>query len=436
MSSIENTIPNDTEIELQDRYVVYRETGDFSMLPYHTILRAQKFLQKIGVVEVELIDRRFTDGVPVFRLNEAPAKPKCHRQACKWVAPPTTLNNPPRESFGKGMTIEQSKASAMMEAVERYCAQQFPHSHIVTASYEELRSHAIRPSEFSFPTLPLKCENCVERNNRCFQELVKVCQEWTWGYSLIKKSPVLVPSSLIYYPYISRTNTSFIFNDTGGLSAGNTMEEAILQGIAEVIERDALYYAFNLENIVNMPKLTINSPENSHIHKFITEVLPPERFFSFHIWNKELELNIPTFTAFVCYRIWNRRHYFGGSGTILEKEVGLLRALTELQQQKVMKKAFVDFDTRNLVSSSNLKLPDTISLDKIPNQSTGNIRKDIEIYLDRLSRNNTDIIVINLTHPEIKIPVVRVIIPKLISYSGNPIKESIFLQIMEERTSA
>lgn len=71
----------------------------------------------------------------------------------------------------------------------------------------------------------------------------------------------------------------------------------------------------------------------------------------------------------------------------------------------------------------------------MPNQSMVNVRKDIVLYLDRLSRNNTDIIHINLTHPEIKIPVVRVIMPKLISYSGHAMNESIFIQIMEERTS-
>lgn len=434
MHSIGNTIPDDVEIELEDRKIIYSETGSYTTLPSETILRVQEILQRIGIVRIEMIDPRYTDGVPIFRINEAPVKSKCHRQLCQWGLPPRTLDNPPRESLGKGMSFEQSKASALMEAVERYCAQQFPHSHIVVADYEEVRDYATHSSEFSFPILPLKCEYCLERNHWCFRELVKVSQEWSWGFSLTKKIPVLVPSSLVYYPYISGKNRSFVFNDTGGLSAGNTIEEAILQGIAEVIERDALYYAFNRENIMNMPMLNMNSNKNEHIKKFITEILPPEKFFCFKIWNTELELNVPTFTAFMCHQIGNSRHYFGGSGTSLNHEVALLRALTEMEQQKVMKKAFLNFGINKLVSNIHLSLSETIKLDEIANQSTANTRADIEIYLDRLSKKNIDVIVINLTHPEIKIPVVRVIIPKLISYCGNPIKESVFLHIMQDKT--
>jgi ribosomal protein S12 methylthiotransferase accessory factor len=425
-----NVIPGNLSIELRDGKIIHTETGSYTVLPPDTIITAEEVFERIGVVSVEQINPKFTDGVPIFRLNEASGKAKCHRQACQWAPPPTPLNNPPKESFGKGMTLEQSKASAMMEAVERYCGQRFPHSRVIKATYEEVRDYAIHPSEFNLPTLPLKCENCVERNRGCFQELQNVCQEWTWGYSLITKAPVLIPSAVVYYPYISESNISFIFNDTGGLSAGNTLEEAILQGIAEVIERDALYYAFNLDNLRSMPMVNFKNTKNRHIRKFITEVLPPERIFAFYIQNKNLELNIASFGAFICYKIGSEHSYFGGSGTSLNPEIALLRALTELEQQKVRQKVFVEFDPGDLLSHNGLRREDAINLEAIPNQSTDDIRKDIELYLDRLLINDTDVIIINLTHPEIGIPVVRVVIPKLISYSGSPIKESVFINMI------
>jgi ribosomal protein S12 methylthiotransferase accessory factor len=221
-----------------------------------------------------------------------------------------------------------------------------------------------------------------------------------------------------------------VFNDTGGLSAGNTLEEAILQGIAEVIERDALYYAFNLGNLSSMPMVTFENTKNRHIQKYIAEVLPQEGIFAFYIQNKGLELNIASFGAFVCYEIGNERHYFGGSGTSLNPETALLRALTELEQQKIRQKVFVEFDSKDLVSHHGLRREDATDLSEIPNQSTDDIRKDIELYLDRLSENDTDVIIINLTHPEIGIPVVRVVVPKLISYSGSPIRETVFLNVI------
>jgi len=71
------------------------------------------------------------------------------------------------------------------------------------------------------------------------------------------------------------------------------------------------------------------------------------------------------------------------------------------------------------------------SLEENSNQSTGNVKKDIEICLDRLLKNDMDVIVVDLTHPEIGIPVVRVLIPQLISYLGSPIKESFLRDIMK-----
>ncbi|HZK40172.1 MAG TPA: YcaO-like family protein [Atribacterota bacterium] len=429
--SIKNTMPNNIEIELRDGEVVYSETGSYTTLPSDTIKKAEGVLQKIGVERVELINPKFTDGVPIFRLNEAPVKAKCHRQACQWSHPPTPLNNPPRESFGKGMTIEQSKASAMMEAIERYCGQRFPHSKIINASYKEVRDYTIHLSEFNFPSLPLKCENCPARNNECFQELLNVCQEWSWGYSLINKKLVLIPAALVYYPYISTSNISFMFNDTGGLSAGNTLGEAILQGIAEVIERDALYHAFNLGNLKDMPMLNINGTKNRYIQKFINRI-SPENIFAFHIKNENLKIGVSTVSAFICYSMRDGHHYFGGSGTSLDPEVALLRALTELEQQKVRQKALIKFDPNYLLAHNSIEPGKSISIMKIPNQSTGNIRSDIELYLNSLSKNNTDVIVVDLTQNEIKVPVVRVVIPKLISYSGSVIKESVLLDAIKK----
>jgi ribosomal protein S12 methylthiotransferase accessory factor YcaO len=83
------------------------------------------------------------------------------------------------------------------------------------------------------------------------------------------------------------------------------------------------------------------------------------------------------------------------------------------------------------VSHSSRKREVFIALEDIPNQSTYDRSKDIELYLDRLSINDTDVVITNLSHSKIGIPVVRVVIPKLISYSESPIKELLFLDTMK-----
>ena len=418
-------MPEEGRVTLQDREIIYRETGSYTLFPAQTVRNAERVLGKIGVDTVEQIDARYTDGIPIVRVNRADVKAKCHRQACHWAAPPTPLNNPPRECFGKGMTPDQSRASAMMEAVERYCAQRFEHSGIVYAGFEQIRKNAIDLSVFKFPDLPVKCENCLEADYDCYQDLAKVAQEWTWGYSLLASKAVLVPAALVYYPYISDDYISFIFNDTGGLSAGNTIEEAILQGIAEVIERDALYYAFNLDRLNDMPRVDLKNITNGYVRQFL-ELLPPEAVFAYHIRNSGWDLPIATFSAFICYQIKGQHLYFGGSGTSLDPTAALLRALTELQQQKVRQKIFFEFDSKNLVLHEQTGLIPFNSVEQNLYKSTSNVKEDIAIYLDMLGMNRMDVIVVNLYHPDIGIPVVRVIIPQMISYSGSPIKESVF----------
>jgi len=427
---LEGTIPANIEITLQNREIIHSETGSHVIMPKDTISTAEGFLKQIGIDVIEQVDLEITDGVPVYKINKAPKKAKCHRQACLLAPPPTSLNRPPRECFGKGMTVQQSKASALMEAVERYSGQRFPHHNIIEASYEVVKSYAIHPSEFVVPGLSPKCRYCGYKDSSCFQDLEKVSQEWSWGYSLIRKSPVLVPSAMVFYPYISKNKISFVFNDTGGLSAGNTIEEAILQGIAEVIERDALYYSFNLGNITCMQMIDFQTTKNKYFRQFLEQVLPPESLYVYYIRNANLDINIPSFSAFICYETEDGLRYFGGSGTSLDVDTALLRALTEIEQQKVRQGASKKFERSVLVKHHCLKRSEYTKLEELPSQSTINIRSDIELFLDIISKVNTDVIVVNLTHPELAIPVVRILIPRLISYSGSEIKESYLLDAM------
>ncbi|KJS12255.1 MAG: hypothetical protein VR67_03575 [Peptococcaceae bacterium BRH_c8a] len=426
----ESTVTDKVGIALKSRMVCYRETGSYSILPAETVKRVSAVNQKIGINTVDLINPLYTDGVPIYRVNNAFDRAKCHRALFLWSSPPTPLNNPVRENYGKGMTAEQSKASAMMEAVERFCGQRFSHQPLLRGEYEDVRNIAVNPFEFSFPTLPLKCLYCRARERMCFQDLSHVCREWTWGYSLVRNKPILVPAAMVFYPYMSAENISFIFNDTGGLAAGNTIEEALLQGIAEIIERDALYQTFNLEDPENMNVIDFSMAGSPHIQKFIREVLPAKSVFAFKVANNKLGTDISTYTAFTCY-LDNKRRFFGGSGTSLDPEAGLLRALTEMEQQKVRQKVWRRFNPERMVQHGRARNGCMTCINDIPNQSASDIKTDLELYLSEFEKRRIEVIAVDLTHPDVGIPVVRVIIPKLISYSGSLIKEAILTHIMQ-----
>ncbi len=71
--------PDSIAIELRDGTIINSETGNFTLLPSVTIQRVEKGAQKIEALSIELIDLKFTDAVPIFKVNEAPEKVRCHR---------------------------------------------------------------------------------------------------------------------------------------------------------------------------------------------------------------------------------------------------------------------------------------------------------------------------------------------------------------------
>jgi YcaO-like protein with predicted kinase domain len=430
ISGIEATIPEGIEIELVSREIVYGENGTFTAPVDLTIRRAGEVLERIGIEEVSRSGGRGSTALPIVTLNRAAMKAKCHRAACLWARPPRPLNRPPREVYGKGVSEAQCLASAMMEAVERYSGQKFPHHRTIHARFDEIRAWALGPEEFRFPGVPLKCFSCVDRERGCFEDLHRVSNEWTWGYSLARKRPLLIPSAVVFYPFISEEGTSFMFNDTGGLSAGNTIEEAILHGIAEVVERDALFQAFNLGHLTEAGIVNCCEASTGLLRDCLNRLDPLESVFAFQVTNEVSGPNIPTFTAFSCHKGAQGRRYFGGSGTSLSPEVGLLRALTEMEQQKIRQGVLAGLERDSWVTRRDLNSEDGVAVKDLADRSTKEACSDIQIYLSELRKLGADTLVVNLTHPDLQIPAVRVIIPKLIAYSGSAIKEEMFLQGM------
>jgi len=66
---------------------------------------------------------------------------------------------------------------------------------------------------------------------------------WVRGYSLRDRRPILVPARLCYYSAGLRAD-NFVFECSNGCAIGGSLEEAILFGLLELIERDAFLLAW------------------------------------------------------------------------------------------------------------------------------------------------------------------------------------------------
>ena len=141
---------------------------------------------------------------------------------------------------GGGEDLNTAIAATIGEMVERYCMYWYDADEFVQGSYRSLASsNAISPD-----LLRLYDKKQVEAKPSdvelaYFTDDVPI--DWVWAYSLTRSTPVLVPASFVYMNYHASSDRVAVIGRQAstGLAAGATLEEAVLNGLAEVIERDA-----------------------------------------------------------------------------------------------------------------------------------------------------------------------------------------------------
>jgi ribosomal protein S12 methylthiotransferase accessory factor len=141
-------------------------------------------------------------------------------------------------SWGRTVRYRTSEIVAVLEALERYGGMTpGGRRSVVRASFAEVRDTAVDPR-----TLGLYAPKHYARPGFHFQpfDADLVCR-WVWGYSFARHEPILVPQAYAYYGTrrIDPDDPSFAFEISNGCALGGCLEEAILYGILEVVERDA-----------------------------------------------------------------------------------------------------------------------------------------------------------------------------------------------------
>ena len=324
---------------------------------------------------------------------------------------------------GKGITKDHAKASAMMEGFERYSAERQDSDESIIASLSEIEEFGeyINPKSLN---LPKEFEK---------KDISDLSLEWSKSIDIISNNEYYIPTNAIYHPYISKNDSQSLFkSNTNGLASGNILEEAILHGIFEVIERDA-WSIFELTH-KNYAQIDISSIENEIIIDII------EKFESEGIKIKLMDftadIKIPTIAASADDTITKDAGLLTlGMGTHLDPEVAILRALTEVAQSRATqingaREDTVRADFAREAGYERMKRinkfyfrdeEEQIKLSDIENKSTSSITRDIEIVKDELVSNDIQkILYSNLTRPELDVSVVRVVIPEMELYTIDP----------------
>lgn len=324
---------------------------------------------------------------------------------------------------GKGITKDHAKASAMMEGFERYSAEKQDDDETIIATVDEIstKGEYIDPKTLN---LPQKYEK---------EDISQIPLEWNLATDIISNKDYYVPSNAVFHPYTHDNNIqSFFKSNTNGLASGNILEEAILHGMFEVIERDA-WSIFELTH-KNYSQINLDTIESELINNTI------EKFESNGIKIKLMDftadIKVPTIAASADDTVTKDAGLLTlGMGTHLDPEIAVLRALTEVAQSRATqingaREDTVRADFAREAGYERMKRinkyyfrqeEEQVDFRDIENKSTTSINEDIEIVKDELIANDIKhILYTDLTRPELDISVVRVIIPEMELYAIDP----------------
>ncbi len=373
--------------------------GTYRALPFaETIDKALDVAKRIGITRVADVTGLDSIGVPVAMAI---------RPASRSLS----------VSQGKGLSLDAAKASALMEAIE------YHHAEHITLP---LRLASLR--ELAVETDVAHVRQIAQPVNSRFHvdtripwvaaDVVGVGEQRWVPYECLDLDRV-APS-----PYLA----GCFHSDTGGLASGNTRSEAMVHALCELIEHDAeaLWMlagpAHRLETRLDLSSIT-DATNLWLLDKIHAAGL------AIGVWDMTSDIKVSSFAAVIVdpdLASMRRQPPTAGFGTHLDATVALSRAITEAIQSRatIITGSRDDIDRsvyRRLRGSAHLKdmadlINDPYSPQKFAsvNRVGGTFDEDVETLLgDLLEADIQPPLVVDLTHPEYGIPVVKCIAPGL-----------------------
>ncbi len=389
------------KVELKDAPKGYTYDQDKIVSPEETVAR---FKEKTAKLNLDILSktRRIDNGrldIPVF-FSE------CGTDARQIIGT--------KKQMGKGGTPEQSEASAVMELAERFSFFSYVKNedNFFYSTPKELGEKALSPDQDIKPDQVIKYDQIIKSVHDNKEEALKVKPifddlplKWTRGYNLTTKEEILLPFNWFY-----------MINEFNGPSAGNCTEEALSQGICELMERHTSSIVSH-ENL-NVPGINLDS----FTDPLVIEMLGKYKKQGLKVYATDftLDTGIPTIAVLA----WDPATFpelseiVWTAGTSPDPQKAMSRALTETAQLAG------DFNSgTNYVASGLPKFTDIadakfithpdkmINIDELPDLSSDNIKTEVENLIEALNKRGFDINVINTMHETLEIPAFYAIIP-------------------------
>jgi oxazoline/thiazoline synthase len=330
---------------------------------------------------------------------------------------------------GRGVTEQEAKVSALCEAIERYSGTRQGYEPTIRGSLRSLRARAVHPNA------------CLLFDQRQFDDRARwntVCTpfhrvpepfddaaviDWTPVWSLLTGEQRLLPTAMLYYQPRAEHGPASTPADSNGDAAGASLEDAIIRGFLELVERDAV--ALWWYNRTRQPGVCLRSFEDPWLAGL------PERYerLGREVWALEVtsDLGIPVMAAITRRTADATEDIVYGFGAHFDPRTALRHALTELGQ--LLPAAGGAQAGRSGYGANDPHLVSWWTSATVANQpyllpQPGQPARTAADYghaaggspgLDGISaiarRAGLDILVLDQTRPDIRMPVAKVVVP-------------------------
>src|SRR5262249_39903946 len=250
--------------------------------------------------------------------------------------------------------------------------------------------------------------------------------DWTPVWSLSRQDYRYLPTSYCYFNYPETEEEPACVSCSNGNAAGNSLEEAILQGFFELVERDSV--ALWWYNRARVPGVELDSFREPYLDRLRDFLRARHR----DLWVLDItsDLKVPAYAAVSHRPGAPAEHIMFGFGAHLDPRIAMLRAVTELNQMLAHlldapldgpPARLNDADTLEWLQKAKLAehpylLPRegaATTLLSYPRSWSDDVKEDIDVCRSIVEGLGMEMLVLDQTRPEIGMPVAKVFVPGL-----------------------
>ncbi len=337
----------------------------------------------------------------------------------------------PGGASGKGMTPAQARVSCLAEAVERYSGGWVGTQPRRCARLADLGADAWHPHRLlNFSDRQYDGRGTLNAQTSSLHQIPERFDEdaeidWSPVWSLTNAAVRWLPTRYCYFDYRADSGSddrAFCFADSNGCASGATLAEAILQGLLEVVERDAV--AIWWYNRLRRPGIALEGINDAFVERMLTAYEGMNR--NLHLLDLTADTGIPAAVAVSSDRESGGRVLMG-FGAHADPRIAAERALTELNQILLLedlvaktdgRDAFGDELRRWLLSATLESQPYLAPADEPLRQVADMARLDassiegaIAKARDRLAALGLELLVLNYARSDMPLACVKVVVP-------------------------